>query len=633
MIARIDGSAIAWQKLNLDATNVEVSLELPPERPISGRLVDIEGQPADDVKLMVKAVMPAVQSGEEGWPTEGVGFRGGINAPAAWLSPVTTDTQGRFTLRGIPEGHGVSLEIEGSDRFAPQDIALNTGMAEQRGERDGTYRALVKNADPGEEATLALAPAQLFEGIVRYDDTGEPAPHARLTIWSSQQEFGSMVSVAGKADAEGRYRISPKPGIRFGVNAYPPDGVPYLARQTPLSDAIRWDTGERVKRVDVTLPRGVLVRGQVVQAGSGVPIAGSSVQYIPETANNPHVSDDILTGWQGIQVSDERGQFEIVVLPGPGRLLVHGPDGSYVLKEIGGRQLYRGKPGGRRNYTHAIQKLDPELDAKSVDVTIELRRGETIAGRIVDEQGEAVDEALVITRLNISPYSLEWQGHTPTMLGGPFELTGLEQDAEYRVHFLDAKRRLGATAILRVGGDQPTVVLEPCGKATMRFVDSEGRPAADYESNVRMVVTPGTHPFDNVPMRTGSLAADSDFISNIDRTNYRVGGLKSDEHGKLTLPALIPGATYRVITGRNGRFRVAKEFQGGANETIELGDIAVEHPDDAERRVEEKKSAGETTKDSVAESNAGKTAASDESTIVASGETLNLGDILVSDPP
>ena len=58
---------------------------------------------------------------------------------------------------------------------------------------------------------LALAPAQIFEGVVRYEDTGEPAPHARLTIWASQQKFGSMHSVPGKADAQGRYRISPTP--------------------------------------------------------------------------------------------------------------------------------------------------------------------------------------------------------------------------------------------------------------------------------------------------------------------------------------------------------------------------------------------------------------------------------------
>ena len=69
--------------------------------------------------------------------------------------------------------------------------------------------------------------------MIRYEDTGEPAPYARLTIWASQQDqFGSMSSVPGRADEQGRYRISPHPGVRFGVTAYPPDGVPYLARDS-----------------------------------------------------------------------------------------------------------------------------------------------------------------------------------------------------------------------------------------------------------------------------------------------------------------------------------------------------------------------------------------------------------------
>jgi hypothetical protein len=212
---------------------------------------------------------------------------------------VISDDEGQFVLPGIAAGQGISIAVEGSDRFAPQDISLNTGMPEQRGERDGTYRSFVKNLKPGEEAVLALAPAQIFEGIVRYEDTGKPAAHARLTIWASQQSFGgSMVSVPGKADGEGRYRISPRPGIRFGITAYPPDGAPYLTRQLPEID---WEDGAKVKQVDVTLPRGVLVRGKVVESNSGGAVENATIQYVPEEANNPHDADDILTGWQGIQ--------------------------------------------------------------------------------------------------------------------------------------------------------------------------------------------------------------------------------------------------------------------------------------------------------------------------------------------
>ena len=116
-----------------------------------------------------------------------------------------------------------------------------------------------------------------------------------------------MASVAGKADDQGRYRVSPNPGIRFGVTAYPPPGRPYLVRTI---EQIAWKAGDKSQEVDVRLPRGVLVRGEVVEKSNGEPVAGASVQYIPESANNPQAADDIVTGWQATQVTDDRGHFD-----------------------------------------------------------------------------------------------------------------------------------------------------------------------------------------------------------------------------------------------------------------------------------------------------------------------------------
>ena len=87
-----------------------------------------------------------------------------------------------------PQDHGVHLAIEGNDRIATQSVTLNSGAPEQRPESDATYRSLVRNVKPGEEAVLPLSPAQIFEGVVRFEDTGVPArscPADRL--FDSQQ--------------------------------------------------------------------------------------------------------------------------------------------------------------------------------------------------------------------------------------------------------------------------------------------------------------------------------------------------------------------------------------------------------------------------------------------------------------
>jgi hypothetical protein len=574
IIARSNGTAIAWRKLNLDAGDVETSFELQPEETIAGRLVDIEGQPAAVVRFQVGGVSPRVAKGNQS-PTEGIGLYGsftGLRLPAAWPEQIVTGVNGRFVVHGIPKGYGVYLEVEGNDRFAPQGIHLNSGMAEQRGERDGTYRPLIKNFKPGEEAVLPLAPAQLFNGTVRYEDTGEPAPHARLTIWSSQEKFGSMFSLPGKANEKGEYRISANPGIRFGVAAYPPDDAPYLVRQ--IND-ISWEHGEKSKVVDVALPRGVLVHGKVLEGGSDAPIAGASVQYHAEAANNTNKSDSILTGWQDIHLTDKEGRFSIVVLPGPGRLLVHAPNETYVLKETSGQELYKGKPGGERNYAHAIERIDIAANATPPEIVIRLQRGATVRGELVDQEGKPVEAVEMFSRLHIDPRSLWWRGFGVEAKGGRFEVSGLAPDREYPVYFLDSKRRRGATVMIQAGMPPPRVVLQACSAAAMRFVDDQGKPVAKQEPDIELVVTPGRLRYSTDKMDADKLAADADFIANVDRANHSLPE-KSGEDGRLTVSALIPGANYHLITYAKQKFVLAKEFKAVANEMIDLGDITVE---------------------------------------------------------
>ncbi len=573
VIARNDDLGLRWQNLNLNVTDTDVTIELPVEQVIWARLVDLEGQPAARVPLLVEAVVP--RDGIDERLTR-MGSYHFDNPPAAWPPQVVSDDQGRFAVRGIPTGNGVCLDLADNDRYVTEGLSLNTGEPEQRPEHDGTYRAQVKNAAPGEEITLTLAPARFFEGTVRYEDTGQPAPHARLTIWASQQEkFGSMVSVSGKADANGKYRICPKPGVRFGINAYPANGEPYLIRKT---GDIPWDEDATVKQVDIALPRGVLVRGRVVESGSDTPVAGASVQYDPEDANNTYDADDIVTGWQGIQVTDQQGQFEIAVLPGPGRLIAHGPNNDYVLVESSSRELYRGTPGGNRVYAHAIKKLDLEEDADSLEVTLTLERSPMITGELVDEQGAPVDEALLISRLAIRDSWLRWRFVSQSVMGGRFRVAGLAPGKECPIHFLDAKRQLGASVTAKAGADPMRVVLKPCGQVTMRLVDSDGNPIADHHPTVEMVFTPGPNRYVQGPSLPGVLTANSDFISNIDRLNHWTRR-KTDADGRITFPALIPGATYTVAVTRDGKAAIAKTFEAKANETLDLGDIIRDHKD------------------------------------------------------
>ncbi|HEY2837999.1 MAG TPA: M56 family metallopeptidase, partial [Pirellulales bacterium] len=569
VLARADGLALGWTKIEPDVKETKITIKLQPEEPIRGRLVDIDGKPASGVSYTVRSLIARTKSEDLNWEGS-VGYKF-ASPQAVWFAPASSDAEGRFVIHGIPPGYGVSLDVAGTEQFAPQDLLLNTGAPEQRGERDATYRSLVKNAAAGEEAIVPLAPAQWFEGVVRYEDTGEPAPRARVKIWASQQEIGSMSTVEGVADENGRYRINPHPGIRFGVTAYPPEGAPYLIRRTPFDSAIDWETGDRVKQIDKTLKRGVALRGTVVDAESGAPIANASVQYIPESSNNPNKTDDIVTGWEGIQSTDGQGAFQIVVLPGPGRLLVHDPDGRHILQEIGSRDLDKSKPGGRRNFAHAIVKLDPSVDKQPEPLTIQLQPGRVVRGRLVDLEGKLVNEALVISPLNIRAFWLTWHGHSETTLRGEFEIAGLAEDQEYLFYFLDSKRRLGTARVIKASDPTPNVVLEPCGEATARYIDSEGNPLKGHHPSLHIVLKPGVNGNDFDAQDKGALAAMVDFVQNVDRVNHEHDATDAD--GQVVFPALIPGATYQFMEVKNGKMVNGREFKVTAGQKLDLGEI------------------------------------------------------------
>jgi hypothetical protein len=98
---------------------------------------------------------------------------------------------------------------------------------------------------------------------------------------------------------------------------------------------------------------------------------------------------------------------------------------------------------------------------------------------------------------------------------------------------------------------------------------------------VAMVVTPGPTYIARTSLG-GKLAADDADVCEMDTVNYRAE-LVTDAHGKLKLPALIPGANYRfvdwstAVRGEAGP-KVRKEFSVKPGETLDLGDLVIEKP-------------------------------------------------------
>ena len=585
LIARSEGFGISWMRLGPKRQNQTdretIEVKLSQQEIIEGKLIDIEGQPVAGETLrvdMVKKLEVNPQSFSTAFRLDSdqrlriYYLNQNAARPLAWLPSVTSDAAGRFKLTGVPAGHGLYVSLINSRKFAPQGIAINTHQPGQRHEDEGSYLPLVKNLEPDEEAVVVLSPGKVFTGVVTFEDTGKPVADAKVSIWASQEEFGSMASIEGRTDAEGRYRMLPKPGIRFGVSAYPPSGVPYMARKTKR---LTWENGDLSREVDIKLPRVVLVRGRVLEEGTGKPVEGATITY-ESGGKQTEVPKNAVTGWQANQTSDANGHFMFAVPPGRGTLLVKKAGANYVLQQELSRKIHYNKSGGTRVYAHALHEFNASMEEGDLDVEIQVKPGRKIEGEIVDEDGKLIESAVIATSLRVWDYDGSWRGVSRPDLGGRFKLIGLSDDGEYPVVFLDPIRKLGATLNLHATDDNVKVVLKPCGTARAKFIlDDEERKFSPVLLN--LVVTPGTPRRDFKTMRAGKVAADSDFNSNIDYINYRDGYWKANvqRRGKdqyYTFPALVPGATYRLMTSEedDGSY---KDFTVQSGETLDLGEF------------------------------------------------------------
>jgi RNA polymerase sigma factor (sigma-70 family) len=549
VVAGASAHGFGWQVLHPRAERLETDVRLPRDLPFRGQLVDLQGKLAAGVTVWVKSI-GTTTPGE----FHGVQYEGKAEDLPPWPMPVRTDAEGRFLLHGLSTGLTAILGVS-DDRFATQDLVVRTDA---------------KSA--AKDFMAALAPAHIIEGVARYADTGKAVANAYLVVDAGMSELGSFMGLEAQADGEGRFRLNPYPGSYFIVSAYGPEGQSYLT----IRHSFSWPSPSATKhQIELKLPRGVLVRGRITEAGTGAPVAVASVQYLPRR-DNPNIRNDVPTGWANVAVSRADGTFGLCVLPGAGHLRVHGPTSEYVLQERGQNQLDAGQPGGVRIYAHAFAPLELASGAEPRDLAVTLQRGVTVRGRLLGPDGKSVAEALLISRLHLSPGALYWRGFPLRVQDGRFEVHGLDPEKSYPVYFLDPKQKLGATVELfgKQAGSEVTVRLAPCGAASVRVVDAGGQPLAKQQVNLQMVVTPGPDRQETQVLsgKSRELAADSDFVANIDRLNHWNDPL-TDNQGRVTFQALIPGATYRILGDTEGGIVVQQEFTVESGKTRQLADI------------------------------------------------------------
>jgi hypothetical protein len=462
------------------------------------------------------------------------------------------------------------------------------------------------------------------EGRVVYEDTGKPAAGAQVTVWPAY----SGRENEGTADARGQFSVNcyQTQTVRMRVAAAGQD--PYLS----ITRQVSWPKGAVRIKVDFAVPRGVRLRGHVVDQTSGKPIAGAALSFLPLQSNNPArpkgLADFTYTGTSGTD-----GAFTTDVPVGRGHLLCNSPQLGLVTQAVSSEALLSGNTGGKRRYFHGILALDLKAQKEEKEVKLSLRRGVTLRGKLVGPDGKPVNKAVLFGPGDLLAPPMEpiTLGLRPTVGPGPralvvrdgqFELPNCDPDQTYRVFIRDwpdlpdaapavatrdnmvltilfseirrratvptevvlpmllgkGKNPLAASVDIsakKAGGKPMTVQLAPCGSAVVRFVDAAGKPAKPNLA-LEMEVTPKGAGKNGLPAEA--------FVVRLFQQSLRLRGANTlptpDAAGRLTLSALIPGVTYRVqVFGRRvGEVLATKEFTVPAGKTVTIPDQVVKGP-------------------------------------------------------
>lgn len=395
--------------LQLPDGRAPVRLVLLRSRSAFGRVVDRQDRPLPEVEVKLSPGGPAAGGGE--------------------AVTARTDGEGKFMVAEIP---ALELDLEArKEGFGPRTV---------RGVEVPPGRG------PVDLGTLVLTPGAVVAGAVR-DRGGRPV--AGASVWLEEDRGGAPPGLrrvlrgepAATTGEDGRFRVADlEPGRRIHLAARKEGFVPAMVR------GVEAPTREPVSLV---LDPASRVSGLVV-TGEGQPVAGAQVELAgaeppPGVAGVPRRSSDdsrsAVTEADGRFTLDEvaPGAFEVrataegyqpakpvalevvsgkpvegvrlVLAPGatleglitdrgghpvPGTRVTAGP--SAAMADADGRYRATGIPPGPRTvevrhpaYNRLSRRLEIEPGTQQQDFVLD--GGRSVAGRVVDEAGEAVAEA------------------------------------------------------------------------------------------------------------------------------------------------------------------------------------------------------------------------------------------------
>ncbi len=420
-----------------------VTITLPPETVLEFRVIDESGQPVQGVKVTVATVIsPKLPRGREFFEqplpewlsTEREAEELGLTA--------VSDADGFVRLKGLPRGGAVHLRLE-HERFGR--IVKPADISEPEIRLSQTPLTVLKDIvleEPGEA-----------EGEVRYED-GTPAAGIRL-FWRNPSGW---ISGEVTTDEQGRYRLSKLQPYHYEISLHYEERKvsEWVAMPPVVNFFVR--SGQKVTLPTITLTKGGFLEGVATDVETGEPVADVVIMVgqIIKRADAP------VLYWVAQAKTDRQGRYRVQVPPGEFECYIGAPPVYLPPVEF--------LPTAPNPYKGVIKK------GETTRMDIQLRKGLMVRGRVVDEQGKPVPNAVV---LNMETEFEPQRAVTDEQ--GNFVLTNLQPLKQVRLRaYKDDLRTKEEVVLFPDEAKAKNIVLQlakiPSPKVKGKVVDETGKP-------------------------------------------------------------------------------------------------------------------------------------------------------------
>lgn len=550
LIAAAAGLFPAVVSVDTRLPSADAQLQLLNTKSIRLQLVDSGGVPVSGVSLQIRYValdgdnytgspLPEAHKAIEAWPNVG-----------------PTDDEGYVAIDVPTTTTIMSLIVNDVQR--------------------GCHKLEVKVTDGPVSAVL---PAATFLHGRVIDADGTAVVGAEVTLMEEPYRRVTTDAAGGFKVARGSTVGTLFPNGESIIHIYPPADSELLFK----AQEWKWpNDGIGDAELTITLDRGVMVEGQVVEGRSRAPVEGAQIVFEPQVENNSHFNESLRSRFAGADmryVSDAAGRFRMPVIHGPGRLLVKGPTLEFVPVEISMGDLWYGKPGLQREYHHGVARLDLKEGTTPTPISIELVRGSTIRRHVLRPDGSPAKGVVFAASYLVDSEQIGGWIPSLSVVEGAFEMPGFDSVRSTPLIILDVNGQCGCVvspATGHVSPEETTIKLNPCGSAKFRFVNDKGDPLANYQPPIQFVFksgAPATHHIEP----DQPLWSDTIIWENVVRPSVLPA---TNNDGFVVVTGLIPGASYQLYyPGAEGSWTEGYPFMVKGGGTTDVGEVVIPQQD------------------------------------------------------